>query len=290
LPEVIKTTHGLGLARALLFASANKYNFRSMLDADLPVPFEALGLKHLMRYDTYSFVKIADAGRAAIIIFGNPLYTVSNYGIEQRRHHVFTCTGGLVMLDHRNVFVQHDAHVINRGGGASTKPYDPRMQLERPQDYYRPDARKYGYGGESVIWALVPYGFHKDAPISIDITGHPWKKAARGIVTQQRAKELDYPTAFRVCALWGIRGGGGVDDTVDPYDNERQSTAVYNTECYRGQTYYWDRAAGKFTNSAKVIAMGHWGEKGTYAGVQKARHGGAARFEPPTGSDIPVSF
>jgi hypothetical protein len=273
----VRTVHELAISRALLFASVNKQNFKSMLDNQLPVPFEALGLKPLMRYDTYTIVKMADAGQAGYIIFGNPCFTVSNYGMEQRRHHQFTCTGGFVMVDHRNIFVQHNAHVVNRGGGASTKAYDPRLQASNPGAYFNPAARKYGSNaGESIIWTLQAYGFHRRAPRAIDITGRKNKLKARGVIKADQAVALDYDTPYRTACLWGLRGSN--EDTIADVDKGDQA---YNTECLRGQTFYYDRSTGGFTQSCKDQSFSHWGETGTYPGVQRARAGGPLEFKDP---------
>jgi hypothetical protein len=281
--------HQLALSRIVLFSAVNKFNFIAMINGNVPLPVEALGLKHLMRYSSYSAVKMADGGRAAYIIFGNPCFTVGNHAVEQSRQHIFTCTGGLIMVDHRNIFVQHNVHIVGRGGGASSKAYDPRKQIDDPAGYYNPAMGKYGYEGESLIWTLVPYGFHRVAPKYIDITGRPHKLKARNIVKADRMRHLDYPTAYRTCCLWSIRGGSA-EDLVD-LDDCYANGSSFNTECPRGQTYFWDRSVNGFSQKCKIQTLGHWKEEGTYPGVQKARAGFQYEFQPKnTGNSVSFSY
>lgn len=265
------------ISRCVCLASFNYHNLKACAVNDIPLPLEFIVAMPWMRYGGYSIFACQDGEGTGFVTFGNPIYTYENNAATQEFYQQFSATGGIVIEFPMNLFVAHNVHVTTRNGGASLKFFDPRQMKSDPA-YLDINSGMFGYdGSEGAIVIPVPIGHCKNLKKFYDLTGRPHRMHRKRVIGQEEMKELMYPSAFRVCNLYGIRADGGygsgaasvIRNTVggDP-----------NTETLRGRSRYFNRVTKKWDREIHST-WSHWGDIGTYPGVQSARAGGPGGFK-----------
>jgi hypothetical protein len=233
----------------------------SLVDQNIPIPFNFGIFRPHMQFKTKTAIKVALDGECGNSYFGHSDVQLAHAAATKTGLVHYTCYMGAVVHNPKNVYVQPDVLVHEYMGGCDYDFWDEETYKSTIWGPQAPVER-------SIICVAMPFAEQK-LPNPMDISGRFYTEYKSGLLTRERHQQLHYSTAFYYNQVYGFFDANARRRGSDQ-PSLTAGKAHVNRIMWAGAQLSWNANQKDFTRYRPNT--GHLGP--TYQGVAAVRVAG----------------